>query len=239
MGVFLKALAKVGLVELSENEQQEAAAQDIGDVDPRPIHREDEIEPADDAYDDVQETIAADAAETGIPEGRPFAEIYAKAGVKPCAYPAEKLLRVLDGLKAMDPATRKAAVVAMDSADDEWTIEDPVLDAQRKIKALNKHQSLLAAIVTAAESKAEQDIAAQSDYQNQATQAIREEIEALERRLEAELKTVATEKARIEASLKTTREASERELSRIDQEMARLQELPATFIPTPATPNEP
>jgi hypothetical protein len=76
-------------------------------------------------------TLAGDAA------GRhAFADIFAAAGVPDSPYPAEKLLRLLDGLRAMDAGTRKAAVLAMDAADDNWQIGDCLRDADLKISAL-------------------------------------------------------------------------------------------------------
>ena len=89
--------------------------------------------------------------EGGIDEGVALDDIFALAGVSPSPFPAEKLLRLLDGLRAMDAATRKTAVLAMDAAEDSWQISDPVLDAQRKIAALEAYKRRLAAQVAAAE----------------------------------------------------------------------------------------
>ena len=62
-----------------------------------------------------------------------FDDIYANAGVSPSAYPAERLLRLVDGLSAMDQATRLMAIKAMDAADESWTIDDPLADAAAKV----------------------------------------------------------------------------------------------------------
>ena len=46
-------------------------------------------------------------------------DIYAAHGVSPALYPAERLLRLVDGLSAMDKATRLMAIKAMDGFDGE------------------------------------------------------------------------------------------------------------------------
>jgi hypothetical protein len=76
-------------------------------------------------------------------EGIALADIFAAAGVPDSPYPAEKLLRLLDGLRAMDAGTRKAAVLAMDAADDNWQIGDCIADADRKISALDAYKQQL------------------------------------------------------------------------------------------------
>ena len=83
-------------------------------------------------------------AESRIEESRSFEVLYAERGVPASPFPAEKLLKLIDGLRAMEPAVRKAAVLAMDSADENWTIDDAALDASRKIRALNDTKALLA-----------------------------------------------------------------------------------------------
>jgi len=233
MSRFLKALARAGLISLSEEEQQQVDQPFTAEGDDalQAILDDDEIERLDRSPDKGLEESVAATDDTDLPENLPLEEIYTRLGIKPSPYPAEKLLRVLDGLKAMDPATRKTAVAAMDVADDEWTIEDPVLDAQRKIQALEKHKSTLAKIVVNAEKTAEQNLTIQIEYQNQVSQTIRKEIAVLEQRLESELADVATEKAGIQSHLQATRDASVRELGRLDKEIIRLRELPETFIP--------
>ena len=66
-------------------------------------------------------------------------DIYTAHGVGPSLYPAERLLRLVDGLSAMDVATRLMAIQAMDAADESWTIDDPLADAAAKVNALQAH----------------------------------------------------------------------------------------------------
>jgi len=264
MGGFLRTLAKVGLVELDESEQERpaaatAAAAPAGDVDMADIERllAEDTEalvggaseapssgPASSAP--VAPTMVVSPApgagpsgpavggSTAIAEGRPFSEIYAEAAVQPSAFPAEKMIRVLDGLRAMDPNTRKAAVMAMDMADDAWSVDDSVLDAQRKIQVLQTTTAAMAETVNQAAAKAAADIQAQETYQAQATDSIRKQIADLEALLQEEMSKVAQEKAAIEAGLKATRESFERETARINQEIEKLQEIFRIFA-TPGT----
>ncbi len=124
---FLGLLAKAKLVDLSPDEQaalegeQAPAAQT-----PQPAPEVMLPPPA--------------AGESRIEEGKALDEIFALANIPPAAFSAEKLLRLLDGLRAMDATTRRAAVLAMDAADDNWTIADPVTDAQRKTAALEAYK---------------------------------------------------------------------------------------------------
>jgi chromosome segregation ATPase len=133
----------------------------------------------------------------------------------------------------MDAATRKAAVLAMDSADDTWTIEDPLLDAARKIDALRRHRDGLGTTVAAAEAGCAQALADRDRYLAEATTTIREQISELERTLQEEIGKVAREKAELEAGLRATREAAAREAARLDHELARLDEIPASFAAPP------
>ena len=75
----------------------------------------------------------------GVAAGIALDSIYAAAGVPSSAYPAERVLKILDGLAAMDSATKRAAIAAMDAADDTWTVDDVIGDAARKATALRGH----------------------------------------------------------------------------------------------------
>ena len=167
--------------------------------------------------------------QAGLAEGRPFAEIYANAGLIAAPYPAEKLLRLLDGLRAMEPAMRKAAVLAMDAADDDWTIDDPLQDAQRKIRALREAVARANQTVTEAEGQAARELAAADSYQQEATTRIRAQIAELEQLLTEEVARVASERATTTGRLQATREAAAREVARLEAEAAQLNGLLQTF----------
>ena len=136
---FMSLLARAKLVELSDEERiaAELAAEAAAPADaaPSPPPPPPELPPSD----------------CEIDKERGFDAIFGAAGVAPVPFPAEKLLRLLDGLRAMDATTRKMAVLAMDAADDNWDVVDCVADAQRKIAALEGYKHHLAAQVQGSE----------------------------------------------------------------------------------------
>ncbi|MBK7765293.1 MAG: hypothetical protein IPI44_03860 [Sulfuritalea sp.] len=168
-----------------------------------------------------------------IEQDRSFEAIFAAAGIAPASFPAEKLLRLLDGLRAMDGATRKTAVLAMDAADDNWQVADCVVDAQSKIAALEGHKRHLAAQVMGTEQQTETRIAEIKTALESATTSIRQQISELEQLLEREVTKAAQASTNLEADLRGAREAAAREARRMDGEIERLREIPAQF----ATPH--
>lgn len=170
-------------------------------------------------------------ASTSVVEGRPLTEIYAEARVPQSPFPAEKLTRLLDGLKAMDPAMRKAAVMAMDAADDAWAITDPLEDAQRKVAALQRARNQLAEVIGAAEIEADKAMKAADARQKEATEKIRAQIAELEALLQEELTEVANARATSQSQLHATREAAAREAARLDQEVSALNAILVAFAP--------
>jgi len=218
---FLKALKKVGLVEVDEAAETPAP---MPDPTPAPD------EPAVDASPAPSEAVS-----TEIAEALPLDQIYADGQVPPCPYPAEKLLKVLGGLKAMDLNTRKAAISAMDAADDSWRIEDVLLDAERKIKALQARKQMLVAQTQAAESEAAARVHERDSQQQGALDAVRKQIADLQAMMEREVAKATADKAAALSKAQSAREAGAREAQRLDQEIERLREIPATFAaPAPA-----
>lgn len=170
-----------------------------------------------------------------VVEGRAFEEIFASANLPPSPFPAERLLRLLDGLRAMDEATRKAAVMAMDAADENWTIADPIIDAQRKSAVLESYREGLTAQVASTEQTTAAKIAELTSDQERAVAEIRKQILELEKLLEREVQKKTEQIAALDASLKATRDAVDREGRRITAEIDRLREIPAQFA-QPTTP---
>ena len=110
---------------------------------------------------------------------------------------------------------RHAAVMAMDAADDAWSIVDPLQDAQRKVAALQRAKGELAAVVGASEAQAERDLKAADAYQAEATEKIRAQISELEALLQEELTSVTNRRATSQSKLQGTREAAAREAARL------------------------
>lgn len=231
MSRFLRTLAKVGLVELDGSE----------------------VPPPESAMDFSAEQMASSPVDQGgeppappplpdlppgpLPsEGMSFDQLYQSAQVPSSPFPAEKLLKLLDGLRAMDPATRKAAVTAMDAADDAWTVDDAVLDAERKCRALQQGVERLHANLAQAEELSRKELASLDDYAQKAADTIRKQIAELEQLLSQELEAAAQKKAQAQADLRLQREASAREQTRYQQEIARLSEVATIFAPPAAKP---
>ncbi len=239
MGRWLSFLEKAGLVELSAGDRtraEAARASQAAEVDieallassSEAVAEVEAGEPAPLPSAPPPPLPAVDGSST-IVEGRPLEEIYAESNISGSPFSAEKLLRVLDGLAAMEPAIRIAAIIAMDAADEAWTLGDPLLDANRKSKVLEQQVTRLDHHYAALRDQAEADLAAQDEYRDNATQTIRTQIAELEEMLQAELDTVSVEKARISSELEAARQAASREAARYRTEIERLSVLPQTF----------
>ncbi len=250
---FLRTLAKIGLVELDPSAPAAKAGGGDPDMarwerlaageDPGPRRR---AAPAPEVPDPdallvasasvVPEPVRAAAqpapgssGTSEIQEQQDFDQIYERAGVRASPFSAEKLLRLLAGLEAMDPVSRRTAVEALDAADDRWSIEDPLLDAERKVAALAAEARSLDRIVAEAEKHASEQLTATAEYQEKATAEIRRQIQELEQLLQEELTKVAEERAAVQSKLTATKESAAREKARLDAEVGRLRQLEALF----------
>ena len=155
--------------------------------------------------------------------------IFANAGIAPALYPAERLLRLVDGLSAMDSATRLMAIQAMDAADESWSIEDPLSDAAAKTQALAAHAKQLQANLQALEHDTQAQLAAAAARQEQVVGDIRKQITELEGLVARELTRGAQEAASFATRLKAASEQTQRALGEITQISQRLQSLSAQF----------
>lgn len=218
---ILELLAKARLVDLSPEEQAALEPAQLAHSEPGPPAAEIVLP-------------APDPTESAIEEGKSLEDIFALANIPPTAFPAEKLLRLLDGLRAMDASTRKAAVLAMDAADDTWTIADPVTDAQRKMATLEAYKQRLSEQVAGTERSTAAQVGEIKTALERTSGEIRAQIAELERLLEREVAKAAQETTSLEASLRAAREAAAREQRRMDKEIERLSEIPAGFA-LPAT----
>lgn len=217
-------MERAGLVEASDFEKEDdSVAAGIEQVDST-------LESGAATSSGLDKSMAISDAPLGqVPEGKSLEDIFALAAVPPSPYPAERLMRLLDGLRAMDSGTRKMAVQAMDAADDAWTIADPVSDAHSKIAALDAYKRSLSAQLAQAETSTAQGIEDIRGALERATAEIRAQMAQLEQLLQREMSKAAEDTARLEAELRATREAAAREALRMDKEIERLGEIPATF----------
>lgn len=231
---ILNLLAKAKLVELSDDERLAVptppAASEVVAAEPVPQHPV----AATPAPLPAAPELPSLAEACGEVEGLSFADIFAAAAVPPSPYPAEKLLRLLDGLRAMDAVTRRSAVLAMDAADDNWQIDDCLRDAELKIAALEEHKSRLAAQMENRERQSAEIVDQIRLALDEATAAIRQQISELEQLREREVTRAAQETTSVEAGLRAARESVARETRRIDGEIERLREIPNSFRPPAA-----
>ena len=171
---------------------------------------------------------------SAIREQRPLDEIYAEAQVAGSPFSAEKLLRILDGLAALEPSARTAAVRALDAADDSWSIDDALLDAERKVRALDTARKQLEDQARAALEQARGAIDAREQRQQDAVARIRQQIAELEALLEREVTRATEEKAALHDAARAAKQACAREAARYEAEIARLRRLAEIFAPPPA-----
>jgi hypothetical protein len=212
---LLGMLHKAGLIEVEESPPVAAAAAPSVEEAPAPVNDPPPMPPAE---GDVQENV-------------PLERIYADGNVPASPYPAERLLKVLNGLRAMDIGTRRAAILAIDAADDSWKIEDVLLDADRKIKALEARKQYLAAQTAAADAAAKDDIERRERKQQEAVAAIRQQITDMQAMMEREVASATRDKNEAQARAAAAHQACERETARLNAQISHLQEVLDTFGP--------
>jgi len=221
---FLKVLQKAGLVELEDDSVQVEEAAGRTNLVAEPM-----APPA-----PAPEVLPVAAC--AIEEQRSFEALYHEQGVPASPFPAEKLLKLLDGLRAMDAVVRKAAIQAMDAADDAWTVDDAVLDAQRKIGALQQAQAYLVQQTQSAQAHAQEQLKHREQQHLAAIEAVKRQIAELEGLREREVEKATADRAAIQAQAKAVEDASARETARLAGELARLLQIIETFGTTsPAT----
>lgn len=156
-------------------------------------------------------------------------EVYANAGVPASVYPAERLLRLVDGLSAMDEATRNLAIKAMDEADESWTIADPLKDASIKLQVLATYGASIQADLQQFEAETQKRLADIRTRQELRVGEINKQMSELESLLAREIARGDEECAKQEANLAVTREQSTRELGNIAYSISALQRLGTQF----------
>lgn len=201
-----------------------AAADDGGWAGPPPV-------PAPGAPAAAAPQAATPAAASGVAIA--LDQVYAQAGVPPCVYPAERLLRLLDGLKAMDEATRRSTIHAIDAADDSWSIDDPMRDAAAKVAALEQHSAGIRAAVAQAEQQTQSELLALQQRQETTVAEIRRQIADLEGLLAREIERGAHGAAALESALASERQHAQQDLDSLTRTAAALSGLITQF----GTPN--
>lgn len=219
---MLGLLEKAGLV----RRMDEAPAIDATQP-PRPS----DVAPAELASP-AQANEAADPP-SAMTTGLSLEQIYATAGVPPSPYPAERLLRLIEGLKAMDDGLRRQTIQAIDAADDSWTLDDPRRDATAKVAALERHAAQVRAGLAQAEQDAQARLQDLARRQEGTVAGIRQQIVDLEGLLAREIARGTQEQAAIEASLQSQRQSANHELTDLSRTAAALTGLVAQLSTTP------
>jgi hydrogenase maturation factor HypE len=112
------------------------------------------------------------------------------------------MIKLLDGLKAMPITMRIQAIRAMDLADDGWTIEDSILDGQRKKKALEKEKKKIRTQLEQRIQNVELQKDQQDQYLSQVSAEIKQQITDLELLLSEETQQVASRKSTLDTQEK-------------------------------------
>ncbi len=175
------------------------------------------------------DTAPPNLESTAQSTGMSLEHVYAAAAVPPCAYPAERLLRLIDGLKAMDPSTRTQTIHALDSADDSWSLDDPKRDAAAKVAALERHAASIRAGVAQAERQTQAQQSQLAQRQETSVAEIRRQIADFEGLLAREIARGAQEHAALEAALQAQRESANHELSNLTRASGAMAGLIAQF----------
>ncbi len=191
-----------------------------GDAEPRP-----ERGPGTDA-----------ACDYVLPEGVTFDAIYRDANLPEAAFPIERLQKLVDGLRQLDPATQKAAVLAMDAADDGWTIEDVLKDAQRKTDALHAYNERTTAKLAEIEQAVARDIATMNAAKDSAIADLRARIADLQKQLETATSQHASDIATLASRRTGAQQAADRERQRVGECINKINNLIHPYLSS-TTPN--
>lgn len=178
---------------------------------------------------DAEAVDAPAPAMAGVEEGLDFAQIYARQGVADAGFPVERLIKLVDGLKALDPTTRRAAIGAMDVADETWSMGQVLADADAKIAALRGHQRHLQGNADALVQANQARIAELEGSRDARLADLRQQIAALEAQIQDAVGATAADVARLQSESESNKAALARETQRLDAQVLSLEELAAQF----------
>ena len=185
------------------------------------------------APDDAVDTAAvAEASRAiGVEEGLSFVDIYARQNVAEASFPVERLLKLVEGLRALDPTTRRAAIMAMDVADETWSMEQVLADADAKMAALRGHQRQMQGGADGVVQANRERVAALESSRDARLAELRQQISALEAQIQDAIGSTAADVAKLQSESESNKAALLRETQRIDAHILNLQELAAQFRP--------
>jgi hypothetical protein len=219
---------------LIESTDPAPSARDTGDADIDALIARVAAEPAA-APPPAEDAPVADAgaagglAQAGVEEGLAFPEIYTRQGVSEAAFPVERLLKLVEGLRALDAGTRRAAILAMDVADETWSMADVLADADAKVAALRAHQRQQQAAAEGVMRANQQRVSELETARDAQLAELRRQIAALEAQIQQAQGDTAAEVAKLHAETESNKAALNRETQRVDAHIANLADLTAQF----------
>jgi hypothetical protein len=173
--------------------------------------------------------------DTVIPEGLDVIDIYAGAGVVSSVYPYEKFVKLVDALASLDDSAKKAALSAMDAADDFWTVGDIASDLANKRTALVQYQRDIEATVFNLEAKANDAITETKTQSDARVADMRAQIAALEQSIQDEFQATGQRIGELHTQLAANKSAGEREGQRISAVVFKMTTIEKTYFPTLVT----
>jgi hypothetical protein len=234
MSTFSKMLEKAGLIEREASDdpvvvppEPRVVIEDRGPLPPRPTPT---AAPAPEPTPDTPVDGSDD--DYVLPEGITTEAIYQQAAVPACSYSVERLAKLIDGLKQLDPATQRAAVLAMDAADDTWAIEDIVQDARNKIDALRKYSEGTSSKAQQIQDRIHQNIDRLNGDKDKAVKDIQSQIADLQQLLEATGSKHAAEIAKLNSQATAAQQAADRERLRVSDQAKKIAALVQPFVTT-------
>ena len=185
------------------------------------------------ATDDAVDTAAvAEASRAiGVEEGLSFVDIYARQNVAEASFPVERLLKLVEGLRALDPTTRRAAIMAMDVADETWSMEQVLADADAKMAALRGHQRQMQGAADGVVQAIRERVAALESSRDPRLPEPRHQFSAPEEQTRDAIASRSADVAKLQSESESNKAALLRETQRIDAHILNLQELAAQFRP--------
>ena len=231
MASLKKILEAARLIEPAEPAHAPAVGDDA-DIDAI-IRRAAQAEAAGSAPVETAEPAAPGAAAdaVGVEEGLSFADIFGRQGVSEAQFPIERLLKLVEGLRTLDPATRRAAISAMDIADETWSMDQVLADADAKVAALRGHQRQMQAAADGVVQANRERVAALESSRDGRLAELRQQIAALEAQIQDVVGTTAADVAKLQSESESNKAALLRETQRIDAHILNVEELVAQFRP--------
>jgi hypothetical protein len=119
--------------------------------------------------------------------------------------------------------------MAMDVADETWSMEQVLADADAKVAALRGHQRQLQGTADAIVHANRERIAALESSRDSRVAELRQQIAALEAQIQDAIGTTAADVAKLHSESEANKAALLRETQRIDAHILNLDELTAQF----------